>query len=462
MRPIVIGLLVAMFAVAFYPASSAFAMGMGMTSSGNTPPAKSSAKPGVVAPIDPDMRAKGKAAAPGVITAAGVDCVLADARLMGESIDPKTKAESTFYEIACKGNEGFVIATHKATPPVHPDVYTCLEVANSPAVCSLPLNLDPKSGLQPEVTSIDPGCQLSAAKGIGHATDGSKTVFEIACQDGAGYLLETSFPVSPAKPAKLIPCFVNNASGQTKCSLTDDASANAYVDRFAAQAVKDCVAKDRRVMGATATGDLYYEFSCQNGKGYIISQTPTLAVGKVIDCEQTDQCQLTDVRAHKSEQAGLYTKLAQAGGFNCTVTEYAAFDVNLPGHEVVELSCSNRPDGAVAIFAASSAEKPQFFDCAHSELEGYRCGITKADAALPSLTADLKTLNKNTCTVSASRLVGLSTDGHGYVEVACSDGLPGYTIEYTVKPLAPTQAYPCTGPPPVTGGACQLPGNTKK
>src|SRR5208337_4595740 len=99
--------------------------------------------------------------------------------------------------------------------------------------------------------------------------------------------------------------------------------------------------------------------------------------------------------------------------------------------------------------------------CAHSELEGYRCGITKPEAALAAMTADLKSLGKNSCTVSASRFLGLTTDGHGYVEVACADGLPGYTVEYTVKPLAPSQAFPCTGAPPVNG-TCQLPGNSKK
>jgi hypothetical protein len=448
MRPITIGLFVAVLMAALTPAAMSFA----------ATPAAGPPKP---QPIDPDMRAKGKAAAPGVITAAGLDCQLADARLMGESTDPKTKAESTFYEIACTGNEGFVIATHKATPPVAPDVYTCLEVAGSPAVCSLPANLDPKLGLQPEVSKLDADCKLASAKGIGHATDGSKTVFEIACQDGSGYMLETSFPISPAKPAKMIPCFIYNQTSNVKCALTDEASADSYVDHFTAAAVKDCVVKDRRFMGASAAGEYYYEVSCQSGKGYIVSQSPNLALAKTIDCEDTDQCQLTDVRAHKSEQAGLYSKLAQAGGFNCTVAEYAPFSVNMPGHEVVELSCSNRPDGAVAIFAGSASEKPVFYDCAHSELEGFRCGISKPDAALPAMTADLKTLGKNTCTVSASRFLGLTSDGHGYVEVACSDGLPGYTIEYSVKPLAPTQAYPCSGPPPVNG-TCQLPGNTKK
>jgi hypothetical protein len=449
MRPIIIGLFVAVMAAALTPAAVAFA---------------ASAPVKVAPPVDPDKRARGKSNAPAVIAAAGLDCTLADAQQMGVSTDPKTKVESTFYELACKGNEGFVIAMHKpvgAAPATAPDIYTCLEVASSPAACILPGNLDPKSGLAPIVSKVDAACVLANAKGVGHATDGSKTVFEVACQDGSGFMLETSFPVSPAKPAKLIPCYIYNQTSNVKCSLTDDASASTYVDRLTTQAVKDCVTKDRRFMGASAAGEFYYEVACQNGQGYIIGQGQDLSITKTISCEDTDQCTLTDVRAHKSEQAGLYTKLAQAGGFDCTVAEYAPFTANLPGHEVVELSCSNRPDGAVAIFAASTSEKPVFYDCAHSELEGYRCGITKPEAALAAMTADLKSLGKNSCTVSASRFLGLTTDGHGYVEVACADGLPGYTVEYTVKPLAPSQAFPCTGAPPVNG-TCQLPGNSKK
>ena len=42
--------------------------------------------------------------------------------------------------------------------------------------------------------------------------------------------------------------------------------------------------------------------------------------------------------------------------------------------------------------ASSTAGKSQIYDCAHSEIAGYRCGFTHADAALPTLTADLRTL----------------------------------------------------------------------
>jgi hypothetical protein len=446
----IIGLFAAILAAALSPAAGA----MAATAS---PPKPVKAAP--LAPIDPARRAEGKKAAPGVVTAAKLNCDVTDARHLGDQTDPKTKAVSSLYELACKDSEGFVVVMHPA--PAAPDVFTCLEVAGSGGACQLPANADPKMGLAPLVSKIDPDCTLAQARGLGHTSDGSLTAFEVACTNGDGFNLETSFPLDPAKPVKLVPCVIYDQATGAKCTFTTAASHQAFIDRFAAQANKDCVVKDRRVMGATDAGVQFFEVSCQNGKGYILSINPNLTLAKSYDCETTQDCQLTDVRAHHTEQAGLYTKLAHAGGFPCDVSEYAPFDVNLPGHEVVELSCTNRPDGAVAIFPASSAEKPLFYDCAHSELEGYRCGISKPEAALPSLTADLRKLNKSECTVSASRFVGVTADGHGYVEVGCSDGLPGYTVEFTVKPLAPTQAFPCTGPSPVQGG-CQLAGNTKK
>lgn len=448
MRPIVIGLFVAVLAAILTPAAGAFAA---------TPVASGKALP--PPPIDPDMRKKGKAAAPDLVKTANINCQIVDARELGESTDAKTKVKSTYYEVACKDSGGFIIASHAAPAP--PDVATCIEVAGTPAACALPADLDPKAPFVAVASRVDPNCVVANARGIGHAADGSKTVFELACADGSGFMLETSYPFDPAKPVKLLPCIVLDSSASNKCTLTTAEAHMAAVDSLIAQAVKDCVVKDRRYMGSDTAGVSYYEFACQNGKGYILPQNVDLSLGKPIDCENTDQCTLTDIRARKSEQAGLYSKLAQAGGYNCDVAEYAPFNVDLPKHEVIELSCTNRPDGAVAIFAASSSEPAVFYDCAHSEMEGYRCGITKPDAAVASLTADLKTLKRDTCTVSASHYIGVSADKHGYVEVACADGLPGYTIEYTLTPLAPDQAFPCTGPPPVNG-TCTLPGNAKK
>ena len=73
------------------------------------PAMAAAAKPDVPA-VSKEARAKGMAAAPGFIQAAGMNCQLADARQIGESVDAKTKAKSTFYEVACSNNEGAIVA----------------------------------------------------------------------------------------------------------------------------------------------------------------------------------------------------------------------------------------------------------------------------------------------------------------------------------------------------------------
>jgi hypothetical protein len=103
-----IGLVVAVLMAALSP-SAAFAA--------NAPPAPTVSK---------DDRAKGMAAAPGLIQAGHIDCQLADARKLGDNVDPKTKLKSILYELACAGNEGVVVVQSGADPPL---VFTCLEAS---------------------------------------------------------------------------------------------------------------------------------------------------------------------------------------------------------------------------------------------------------------------------------------------------------------------------------------------
>jgi hypothetical protein len=443
MRPIIIGLFAAVMAAVCLPAAQALA---------------ATSKP---ATIDPDSKKKGMAAAPGVIQSAGLDCKLADARLMGEQVDPKTKAKSTFYEIACTGAEGFVVAAKSAGPP---DVYTCMEAtASKGAACQLPENADPKAGLAPLLAKSGVNCPMKDARAVGQAADHSEVVFEVACQDGSGYVIHAPFPVSANKASRLEPCLaLTLAGGGIQCTLTDAAAQNAAFDRLVSQSGKACTVKDRKFLGLSNKDNSYvYEVACQDGKGYVLFQTASGALGQTIDCAETDMCQLTDTRAAKTEQASLYSKLARKAGFACDVSKYAPFQTAVPGHEVVELACSNRPDGAVAVFPASAAETAQIYDCAHSELAGYRCGFTQPDAADPNLTADLKKLGKSTCVVSGSRIVGVTADKVGYIEVACADGNPGFLITYALPAMAPKEAIACTVAKEVVGG-CKLPTNSKK
>jgi hypothetical protein len=237
------------------------------------------------------------------------------------------------------------------------------------------------------------------------------------------------------------------------------------VDKLVAASGKPCTIKDRGFIGQSASKASYYEVACQDGSGYVLQASAADALTKTIPCVEADAiaggCKLTDTRQAKTEQAGLYTQLAKKAGFDCAVSGYAPFGVDLPGKEVVELTCSNRPDGAIAIFPASSSEAGVIYDCAHSELMSYRCSLSKESAAYPKLTADLRGLGKTSCVVSNARTVGVTADKNGYIEVGCADGLPGYMIEYSMSPLAAKSTLVCAQAKGI-GGGCKLAGNEVK
>jgi hypothetical protein len=419
------------------------------------------------ATVSKEARAKGMAEAPALVSGAGSDCQVADARLVGNAVDPKTKAKTTVYEVACTGNEGLLVMKVADQPKA--DLFTCEEAASAAASgnkgatqCILPANSDPKAGILAYLAKTGVTCTADKMRALGHSS--TDVYFEVSCKEGApGYILQISSPPSFSRPIKAEACIGFDPSSNIHCELTDRATQMSIVDRLVTASGKPCTIKDRGWIGIAPSGKAYYEVACQDGKGYVLEQASNGSFSRSIPCAEADAiaggCKLTDTRKAKTDQAGLYTQLSKKAGFDCNVSGYAPFNVDLAGKEVVELACSNRPDGGIGIFPVSGG-MGQVYDCAHSELKSFRCSLTKPSAAYPRLTADLKTLGKATCTVSSSRVVGLTASGTGYIEVGCADGLPGYMIEYNMATLAPKSLVLCVQAKGISGG-CQLPGNNK-
>ena len=416
--------------------------------------------------VTKEQRAKGMADAPALLKAADAECQLADARYVGEATDAKTHVKTQLYEVACSGSEGFLVQSISNNPV--PSVFTCEEAASAAAAgnkgatqCVLPGNADPMAGIAAFVDKTSTHCTLDKVRALGHSP--TNVFFEISCHDGAGYILETSAPPSLDKPITAEPCIMFPESGNLHCTMTSTAAELAVVDRLMTASGKPCTIKDRGFLGVAQSGDSYWEAACQDGKGFVLQEKPDGSFGRAIPCVDAQAvaggCKLTDARQAKTEQVALYTKLAKRAGFDCDVSEYAPFDVNVPGKEVVELACSNRPDGAIAEFPITTGSST-IYDCAHSELAGFRCTLTKPSASYARLTADLKGLGKGTCTVSESRAVGITADKSGYIEVGCSDGLPGYMVQYTMPSMTPKAALVCVEAKGI-GGGCSLPGNVK-
>jgi len=445
MRPLAIGLAAALALGALVPAAVISA------------PKESKDKPA----IDAKSREAGMKDAPAIVQAIGLGCTVNDARLIGT--DKKTA--TSYFEVACQDSMGFALIAKKDTPP---QAFTCLESGvpapdgkPSALACILPGNADQKAGLKPFMAKAGVACDIENARAIGSGAKNS--YFEVACKGNSGYIVQTVSPINVAGDVVANSCLLYEEGANVSCKLTDKAAQLAIVDTLAAASGKSCTVKDKRYVLSTKA-DNYFEVACADGKGYMLQQTAAGgALARTIDCSQAafvgGGCTLTDSVAAQTEQAGLYTKLATKGGFDCQVEKYGMLPSPDPRKEIVELKCKNRPDGAIAIFSSGPAV---IYDCLFAELNGYRCTFSKQDSLLPRLSADLKAYGKGSCEVSGVRLVGRN-DTEGYFEVACSDGLPGWVMSYPVNTPNPKskEILACSQAKGI-GGGCKLPTNVKK
>jgi hypothetical protein len=421
-------------------------------------------KPAAPAGVDAKAREKGMAEAPAFATAAGLTCTIADARFIGAD----AKSGQSFYEVACNPGVGGVLQVKKDTPK--PAFFTCLETGKpgpdgkpGSLACQLPGNADVNAPLAAAVAAAGGSCTIEKARAIGSSP--SSSFFEIACQGGSGYIVQTTAPIDvttsdPAKTPKLLPCLQFEAGDNLACELTTREAQLAVADQLAASSGKNCTVKDKRYVLSTKDGSKYFEVACQDGKGYMLEQAANGSLARSIDCLNAGfvggGCTMTDTVAAKTEQNNLYSSLATKAGFKCAVEKYGVLPSDRPSKEVVELKCSDRPDGAIAVFDGASNS---IYNCAISEALGYRCSFTPKSAGFTSVTGDLKALGKSDCVVSDARSMDKRTADAGYLEVACSDGLPGWVIAYGANGKA-KEALSCLQGQQL--GGCKLPTNVRK
>jgi hypothetical protein len=442
MRAIGIGLAAALIAAAV--ASSAFA---GRDSGGG---------------VSPEERKAGMSAAPALIQAGHIPCTLTDARLMGKGAGPD-KVMTTYYEVACKEGLGYVLAAKDKTPA--PAAYDCVVMSTpgpdgkpNPSACKLPGNANPAAGLTAVVARTGRTCTVDKARYIGSSPD--QSFYEVACHEGAGYILQWPKAADATPVASM--CLAFGASSNVKCELIPPAEQMVVVDQLVAASGKACTIKDRRYIGSTPDHSDYFEVACADGKGFMIEADGVGKLKQAVDCAKAANigggCTLSDTREAQTEQNAIYSDLAKKAGFDCAVAKYADFPAKADNTEVVELACSNRADGGIGMFPPAGG-KPVVFDCLRAQAEGYRCSFSQESAIYPKLTAQLKAKGKPSCIVNGARAYGRTTAGADLIEVACNDGGPGWVLEYAAGSNDPTDLLNCAQAAGTGGGGCQLPTN---
>ena len=412
--------------------------------------------------LDPDQHAKGKKEAPALVTASKAPCTMTDAYFIGGGTGTD-KVHANYYEVSCKEGLGFVLIAKDKVPV--PEAVDCVKLSTksadgkpNPLACKLPGNRHPALGLQAVVTQAGHICTVSNGRYVGSTQ--TVDIYEVACGDGGGYILETSRDGS-AGP-KTTNCVIYASGGGIKCSLETEAQQLAYVDKLVAASGKPCAIAGRRYVGSTPDGADFYEVACGDKTGFMVKTSANGGYAEAVDCLKAagigDGCKLTDTRQAQTQQNNLYSRLSKTAGFNCEVSKYADFPTTDANTEIVELACGNRPDGGVGFFPAAAGQS-RVLDCLRSEAEGYKCTYTPTSALYDKLTAQLRAKGKTSCVVNNAVAFAEATSKGGtgkddLVEVGCADGGPGFVLDYLYGQTEPAELLNCAQV--ASMGGCKL------
>ena len=220
-------------------------------------------------------------AAQALLTAAGVECQVAEATLMGV-----TAERHSTYETACAGGPGYLVVG--STPP---QTFNCVELAGQaetsrlrdPAAdvgqqCTLPANLDPVPLLSTYAREAGIDCTVDQASAVGKNAVGD-LIYEIGCADRDGYWLEKA-----AGAWKKTPCW-ELALQEAACRYSTSAeSLGAWKTILAGTDAAACDVQAARRAGRDAEGLIVYEVKCGAGDGYFARVGETFTAQRVHPC----------------------------------------------------------------------------------------------------------------------------------------------------------------------------------
>ena len=241
----------------------------------DTPPAPG--KPAALPCILPG-NADPKAALGVALTQAKIPCDPVSARGIGQS---KT---ATYLEVACQGSVGYVlIASSPFDASKKIEAQNCLNFDDPTGTihCTLTDRATRLAVVDRYNTDAKTNCAIKDRRYVGTSTEGS-TYFEVACQDGKGYIYQIN---TKGAFASSMEC----AKAQAMlggCTLTDARQAATeqagLYTRLAKAAGSTCDVDHYAVFPTQGTDDVV-ELSCKDGSG-AVGIFKAAGKGEVLDC----------------------------------------------------------------------------------------------------------------------------------------------------------------------------------
>ena len=239
----------------------------------------------------------------------------------------------------------------------------------------------------PEITLVVSGTNRSASTG---QTQDAK-VYEAACHDGLGYLLETRGSDAPL----VVSCFAAEAGRVVDeqigrppgffCKMPQNRDVKATAATLLAGAGTACAVREWRWYGKSVTSQSEYsEVACEGGAGYVLrtpmpgSQTAPTVTSCADAVRQGISCRLTAVAPPPPEPTldSFRAALAQ-NGVACKVDQLREIGrEQIHKRYVVEYLCANTPASRVALIPLADNDNPfQVLTCTTAADIGVECAL---------------------------------------------------------------------------------------
>lgn len=306
-------------------------------------------------------------------------------------------------------------------------------------------------------------CQVVDARFVGKNEDRraktSTTYYEVDCQDGMGFViesvtggatnlytcLEAAAPTADGKPSALA------------CQLPGNQNPQAELAKLAAKDGVACTVANSRAIGRSAT-NTFFEIACDDGvTGYILNTGyPATADTKVdaTNCLIYDQSE-TNIKCELGDAAArlrVVDQMAAADAKSCAVSQRRFVGATTDGSNYFEAACE---DGKGYIYkVANTGQLAESWDCARALGILGGCTLTDAREAATEQAALYTRLSKAAgfdCDVEKYAIFPAS-GGKDVVELVCKDGKPGGVGVFELNKSA---VYNCAYAP-IVGYRCGL------
>jgi hypothetical protein len=303
-------------------------------------------------------------------------------------------------------------------------------------------------------------CTLTDAAFLGKS--GKSSVYEVACKEGLGYIVIGG--ADAATPAKVYDCVSTQGNASLTCRLPGNADPKQGLVPILAATGAACTLKDARYIGANSAGESYYEVTCQQGPGYILTKAPpgTTPPASVIPCiEVMGASNVTCKLTTKAEIVASIAKLEAQSGKPCEGTDvrYVGSSTTT-GETFYEIACGGSTGYIVQTDKAGTFKEA--IDCGKASGIAGGCKLTdttKAETNEAKTYTGLAKAGGFNCDVSKYRFIGMSTSPKAeVVELACTNRSDGAVAEFPADASIKPVFADCVRSPAKFGDAatCQL------